>query len=101
VYVTKDINKVILGGTVINTPELRTTGNGTKVTNFVLQTVSEIPHGDAVVRMHKIIGWGQVAQEIVSSIAVGQRVTVEGELTYHNDKDGVMVAEIKAYRLFI
>ena len=100
-YVTKDINKVILGGTVVDAPSLRETGNRTKVTNFTLKTVSEFSNGDETAKFHKVIGWGQVAEEIVESIHIGQRITVEGELTYHKDRNDNLAAEIKTYRIFM
>jgi single-stranded DNA-binding protein len=64
---------------IVQSPQLRyTSDNQTPVAEFVVQFPG-LKDGDAPARM-KVVGWGNLAQDIQENYQAGQRVLLEGRL---------------------
>ena len=77
----RDINKVMLMGRLGTDPILRTTQNGTPVTNFSLAT--ENPAKDkqeAETTWHKIVVWGKPAEWCQQQLQKGMPLLIEGRI---------------------
>lgn len=104
----RSVNKTLLIGVVGVTPQLRTTSNGTKVTNFTVSTVDtwkDKKTGEIkkTKKWHKIVAWGKVAERVTAFMKKNQVVLVEGPISYreYEDKNGNKwpITEIKAIRV--
>ena len=90
----KGINKVILLGRATRDTELRSTGNGTPVSNIRLATnrVTRGTDGDLVEhpQYHTIICWERLAEQTGKHVTKGRLVYVEGRLESRSftDKGG-------------
>ena len=87
------VNKAILIGNIGGDPELRKTTNGSPVTDFSLATQeswSKDGKRETKSEWHKIVIWGSLAEFVCSNLHKGDRVYVEGRITYNKweDKDG-------------
>lgn len=88
------VNKVTLIGNVGQDPEERDVNNA-KVVNFSLATSEKYKDrsGESVVetQWHTIVCWRKTAENAALYIRKGQRVYVEGKITYrkYTDKNGV------------
>ncbi len=73
------MNNCILMAEIVEAPQLRyTADNQTPISEFVVKFPG-LREGDAVGQM-KVIGWGNLAQEIQERYKVGERVLLEGRL---------------------
>lgn len=73
------MNSCILMADIIQSPQLRyTSDNQTPVAEFVVQFPGARPE-DASAQI-KVVGWGNLAQEIQESYKEGDRVLLEGRL---------------------
>ncbi|HEY9761359.1 MAG TPA: single-stranded DNA-binding protein [Trichocoleus sp.] len=73
------MNSCILMADIIQSPQLRyTSDNQTPVAEFVVQFPGARPE-DAPAQI-KVVGWGNLAQEIQESYKEGDRVLIEGRL---------------------
>ncbi|PZO16074.1 MAG: single-stranded DNA-binding protein [Leptolyngbya foveolarum] len=73
------MNNCILMAEIVEAPQLRyTADNQTPIAEFVVKFPG-LREGDAVGQM-KVIGWGNLAQEIQERYKVGERVLLEGRL---------------------
>jgi single-strand DNA-binding protein len=73
------MNNCMLMAEIVQPPQLRyTSDNQTPVAEFVVQFPG-LREGDSPSQM-KIVGWGNLAQEIQQNYRVGQRVLLEGRL---------------------
>ena len=81
------MNKIIIIGNATNTPELRTTGNGTSVTGF---TVAVNRRFEKTTDFFKVNAWRGLAEVCAKYIEKGSRVAVIGELQVrsYTSKDG-------------
>src|SRR5215213_1321022 len=90
----RGINKVILLGRATRDTELRSTGNGTPVSNIRLATnrVSRAKDGEAVEhpQYHTVICWDRLAEQTGKHVTKGRLVYVEGRLESRSftDKQG-------------
>ena len=89
-------NSVSLIGNVGKDPEVRVTNNNEKVATFTLATSDggyTKPDGTNVpekTQWHNIVAWRGVASLIEKCVHKGDRVCVEGKITYRDyEKDGV------------
>lgn len=74
------MNNCMLLAEIIQAPQLRyTSDTQTPVAEFVVQFPA-LRDGDPAAQM-KIVGWGNLAQDIQATYQVGQRVLLEGRLT--------------------
>lgn len=97
-------NKVILIGNVATTPELRHTKNGTEVTNFSINTITQWKNKNGELKRskkwHRIVCWGKLASNVTNTIKEGMTVLVEGSITYRKyiNKQNIKtnITEIKA-----
>ena len=90
-----NVNRVTLLGNVIEDPTVRNTKNGTKVANFRIATSKKWKNKDGEQQssrqFHRCTVFGGVA-DFVGTLAKGDAVYVEGELTYGSyEKDGQKV----------
>lgn len=92
-----NINKVILQGTVKNTPILRQDKKGTTVTNFGLITVESVKNKETsanIIKKHNIVAWGDLAKKCCEDIKKDMTIYIEGSLNYIS-KSGTHSTEIK------
>lgn len=101
-----DYNKVIMVGTVVNTPELRKTDAGLEVTNFTIREIE--PYKDRTTgehkhntKYHKIVCWGDKAIKATNILKANNIVRLEGSLCYHqydrhNTGNPETISEIRA-----
>jgi single-strand DNA-binding protein len=74
------MNNCLLMAEIVQAPQLRyTSDNQTPVAEFVVQFPG-IKEGDPSAQM-KVVGWGNLAQEIQENYRAGQRVLLEGRLS--------------------
>jgi single-stranded DNA-binding protein len=74
------MNNCMLMAEIVQPPQLRyTSDNQTPVAEFVVQFPG-LRDGDAPSQM-KIVGWGNLAQDIQQNYRTGQRVLLEGRLS--------------------
>jgi single-strand DNA-binding protein len=90
----RGINKVILLGRATRDTELRSTGNGTPVSNIRLATnrVTRGKDGELAEhpQYHTVICWDRLAEQTGKHVTKGRLVYVEGRLESRSftDKDG-------------
>ncbi|HIK45350.1 MAG TPA: single-stranded DNA-binding protein [Leptolyngbyaceae cyanobacterium M65_K2018_010] len=73
------MNNCMLLAEIVQAPQLRyTSDNQTPVAEFVVQFPG-LKEGDGAAQM-KVVGWGNLAQEIQAHYQAGQRVLLEGRL---------------------
>ncbi|MGF1566826.1 MAG: single-stranded DNA-binding protein [Nodosilinea sp.] len=73
------MNNCMLLAEIVQAPQLRyTSDNQTPVAEFVVQFPG-LREGDASAQM-KVVGWGNLAQDIQENYQTGQRVLLEGRL---------------------
>jgi len=74
------MNNCLLMGEVVQPPQLRyTSDNQTPIAEFVLQ-IPPVKAGDSPAQL-KVIGWGNLGQDIQSKYRLGDRLVVEGRLS--------------------
>lgn len=74
------MNNCLLMGEVVQPPQLRyTSDNQTPIAEFVLQ-IPPVKAGDGPAQL-KVVGWGNLGQDIQSKYRVGDRLVVEGRLS--------------------
>ena len=87
------VNKVTLVGNLGADPELRHTTAGTSVANFRVATSEHCTRdGESHQRTewHRIVCWGNLAQNCAKYLAKGRQVLIEGRLqTRSYERDGV------------
>jgi single-strand DNA-binding protein len=88
------INKVILIGNLGADPEKRVTGTGQVVTNFNIATTDrwndKSGQRQERTEWHRIVVWGQQAENCAQYLSKGRPVYIEGSLRTRqwDDKDG-------------
>lgn len=99
----RNYNHVLLIGVIESEMSLRTTTNGTSVTNFTLTTsnkwIDKNQQEQNYKKWHHIVCWGRVAEHVVKFFKAGDTVVIEGSISYrHYEKNNnnLKVAEIKA-----
>ena len=91
---TEVVNKVILTGFLGKDPTLDTVGSNFKVSKFSLATNNDHKNSKGEITKetlwHNIVLWGKMAAEASEKLKKGNRVTVEGKLSYRmfTDKSG-------------
>lgn len=92
---SRSINRVILIGNVGRDPDVRTTASGTKVANLSLATSRRVKVGEDYTDetdWHRLVLWDRVAQLAEEYIRKGDRIYVEGRMSYDSyEKNGVTV----------
>ncbi|MEN9231015.1 MAG: single-stranded DNA-binding protein [Thermostichus sp. DG02_5_bins_236] len=94
------MNSIVLIGEVLAEPELRYTPENLAVTSLLLSFPSLRPEEPAC--QVRVSSFGELAQKVVDSCHVGDRVTVEGQLHMNLvERDGrkEKLAEITARRI--
>ncbi len=90
----RSLNRVQLIGNLTRDPELRYTPNGTAVCTFGLATsrywMTSEGEKKEETQFHRIVAWNKLAELCGQILKKGQRVYVEGRLTYRTitDKQG-------------
>lgn len=88
------VNKVILVGNLGADPEKRVTGTGQVVTNFNIATTDrwndKSGQRQERTEWHRIVVWGQQAENCAQYLSKGRPVYIEGSLRTRqwDDKDG-------------
>ena len=73
------MNNCLMMAEIVQSPQLRyTSDNQTPVAEFVVQFPG-LREGDPSAQM-KVVGWGNLAQDIQAQYQAGQRVMIEGRL---------------------
>lgn len=104
---SRSLNKALLIGNLGSDPEVRTTGDGTKVAGLSVATSRSWTDRDGQpqerTEWHRITAWTHLADIAEQYLKKGDRVYVEGEIQYrsYEDRDGVTryVTEIRAREL--
>lgn len=83
--VSGGLNNAEVIGNITKDPEIRQTTGGQNVTNFSVATNRKwqdrnTGEGKEETEYHSVVAWGALAQSIVESITVGQKVYVRGRL---------------------
>jgi len=107
--VSRSLNKATLIGNLGSDPEIRTTGNGTKVAEFSVATSNRWNDRNGQqqekTEWHRIVAWTALADISEQYLKKGDKVYVEGEIQYrsYDDKDGNTryITEIKARELIM
>ncbi|MBU6228364.1 MAG: single-stranded DNA-binding protein [Cyanobacteria bacterium REEB459] len=74
------MNNCLLLAEIVQPPQLRyTSDNQTPVAEFTVQFPG-LKEGDSPAKI-KVVGWGNLGQEVQAQYQVGQRVLLEGRLT--------------------
>lgn len=104
---SRSLNKALLIGNLGSDPEVRTTGDGTKVAGFSVATNRSWTGRDGQpqerTEWHRIVAWTNLADIAEQYLKKGDRVYIEGEIQYrsYEDRDGVTkyITEIRAREL--
>lgn len=88
------INKAILVGNLGQEPEVKTTGGGSTVCTLSVATNERVKRGDNWedhTEWHRVVCFGQLAENCGKHLAKGRQVYVEGKIRTEKwqDKDGV------------
>lgn len=98
-----NLNQVMLIGNIGNTPELRTTQKGIKVTNFSIATTERRKNSQSSTQWHHVVAWAEIAEYAAKHIKKGNLVLITGTLIYHQKEDfegkKIQTVEIKALRI--
>jgi len=95
------LNKIILIGNVLSTPDIKATNSGDSVCNFVLSVgrPSRVENANPGTDNIKIVAWRDKA-DLMRNVSQGQSVLVEGRIhtrSYDNDEgQRVYVTEVEA-----
>lgn len=86
------LNTVNIMGRFTDTPELRITANGTKVTNFTLACGRDFKNadGDRETDFVDVVAWGGTAEHVCKFFSKGRTAVINGRLQTRNwtDNDG-------------
>ena len=101
------VNKVILVGNLGADPDKRVTGTGQVVTNFNIATTDrwndKSGQRQERTEWHRIVVWGQQAENCAQYLSKGRPVYIEGSLRTRqwDDKDGIKryTTEVVAQRV--
>jgi single-strand DNA-binding protein len=102
--VARSLNKAMLIGNLGSDPEIRTTGNGTRVAQFSVATSrrwnDRSGQQQEKTEWHRIVVWDKLVDIVEKYVKKGDRLYVEGEIEYrsYEDKEGVTkyITEIRA-----
>ena len=94
------LNKIILIGTLINTPETKATASGDTVSNFTLEVDRPVTETNPDKKDNfKIVCWRDVAEQ-TQSLTEGSTVLVEGSIrprSYENNEgQRIYITEVEA-----
>ncbi len=100
----RSLNKAMLIGNLGSDPEIRTTGNGTRVAQFSVATSrrwnDRSGQQQEKTEWHRIVVWDKLVEIVEKYVKKGDRLYVEGEIEYrsYEDKDGntKYITEIRA-----
>ncbi len=100
----RSLNKAMLIGNLGSDPEIRTTGNGTRVAQFSVATSrrwnDRSGQQQEKTEWHRIVVWDKLVDIVEKYVKKGDRLYVEGEIEYrsYEDKEGVTkyITEIRA-----
>ncbi|NNF25613.1 MAG: single-stranded DNA-binding protein [Gemmatimonadetes bacterium] len=103
---SRSINRITLVGNVGRDPEVRVTGSGAKVANISVATNWRTGGEEPEERTdwHRVALWGRLAQVAEDYVSKGDRLFVEGHLSYDSyERDGVTIptAEIRATEMVL
>lgn len=83
----KSLNEIKLIGNLGQAPELKTFENGNKVVAFSLATTESYVKKDTnekveTTQWHRVVAWGKLAEIIEKYVAKGDKLYVNGKMTY-------------------
>lgn len=87
---SRSINKAILVGNVGSSPEIRTTGSGTKMAKLSLATSRRYTSNGQTredTQWHRLTVWGKLADVVEQYVHKGDRLYVEGRIEYSTTED--------------
>jgi single-strand DNA-binding protein len=107
--VARSLNKAMLIGNLGSDPEIRTTGNGTRVAQFSVATSrrwnDRSGQQQEKTEWHRIVVWDKLVEIVEKYVKKGDRLYVEGEIEYrsYEDKDGntKYITEIRAREMIM
>ncbi len=105
----RSLNKAMLIGNLGSDPEIRTTGNGTRVAQFSVATSrrwnDRSGQQQEKTEWHRIVVWDKLVEIVEKYVKKGDRLYVEGEIEYrsYEDKDGntKYITEIRAREMIM
>lgn len=86
----KPVNKVELVGFAGRDPEIKNIGKNSRLASFSLATTESYKREEEWVRTtqwHKLVGWNRLADDIISIVKKGKKISVTGKLTYREYED--------------
>ena len=80
------LNTVNIMGRFTDTPELRSTASGTKVTSFTLACGRDFKNadGDRETDFVDVVAWGGTAEHVCKFFSKGRTAVINGRLQTHN-----------------
>lgn len=83
----KSLNEIKLIGNLGQAPELKTFENGNKVVAFSLATTESYVKKETnekveTTQWHRVVAWGKLAEIIEKYVAKGDKLYVNGKMTY-------------------
>jgi single-strand DNA-binding protein len=104
---SRSLNKALLIGNLGSDPEIRTTGDDTKVAGLSLATSRSWTDREGQpqerTEWHRVVAWANLAEIAEQYLHKGDRVYIEGEIQYrsYEDREGATryVTEIRAREL--
>lgn len=85
----KSLNEIKIIGNLGQAPDLKTFDNGNKVVTFSVATsetyLNKTTNESTVTtQWHRIVAWGKLAEIIHKYVAKGDKIYVNGKMTYRN-----------------
>ena len=84
-----NLNKVMIGGTLVRDPDLKYTSGGTAVTKITLAINRKVKDNEEVAFVNVVL-WAKRAELVAKELSKGKQLVVEGRLKTNSwEKDGV------------
>lgn len=95
---SRSVNRVTLVGNAGSDPDVRETGNGTRVAHLSLATDRRFRRGDELEKRtdwHRLTFWGKSAETVERWVRKGSKLYVDGRIEYGSyERDGVQVPSV-------
>lgn len=95
---SRSVNRVVLVGNVGSDPDVRETGNGTRVAHVSLATNRTYAKNGEIQRRtdwHRLTFWGRSAETVEKYVRKGSRLYAEGRIEYGTyEREGVSVPTV-------
>lgn len=94
----RSVNRVTLVGNVGSDPDVRETGNGTRVAHLSLATDRRFRRNGEVEKRtdwHRLTFWGKAAETVEQYVRKGSKLYVEGRIEYGTyEREGIEIPSV-------